>query len=242
MKINETLKSLRLKKGYTQSEVASLIDVSLSSFQKYEREKNSVIPSLDVLIRLADFYGVSVDYLLGREPKQDPLTLLGLEAGEKSALEVYLQLSEDRRQVIIDAMIALAEAAKSGREVSEKKLREMITKKYSCLLTSAGTGEFLEDENIEYREFPATPEVREADIIIPVDGSSMEPVISDGDELCIKLCDDVEVGEIGIFIVDGKGYVKEKGKDRLISLNPDFDDIFPQEYRCVGKYIGKVEA
>ena len=116
----------------------------------------------------------------------------------------------------------------------------MITKKFSCLLTSAGTGEFLDDENIEMREFPDSPQVREADIIIPVDGDSMEPAISDGDELCVKLCDDIDVGEIGVFIVDGKGYVKEKGKDRLISINPDYDDIFAKEYRCVGKVIGKV--
>lgn len=241
MKINETLKSLRIKKGYTQSEVAALIDVSLSSFQKYEREKNSVIPSLEVLIRLANFYGVSVDYLLGREQQSDPLALLGIRNDEKSALDAYLKLDEKNRQIVIDAMIALGDAARKSRELSSQELRQMITKKFSCLPTSAGSGEWLDDENIEYKDFPDSPQVREADLIIPVEGSSMEPEISDGDELCIKLCDAVKVGETGVFIVDGRGYVKELGEDRLISINEEYDDIYAAEYKCVGKVIGKVE-
>ncbi|MCR5601555.1 MAG: XRE family transcriptional regulator [Ruminococcus sp.] len=241
MDINIKLKQLRKQKGINQEEAADLLGVSLSSYQKYEREKNSVTPSLEVLMKLADFYDVTTDYLLGREPGADTLAPLGLEIGEKSALEVYLQLPEDKRQVIIDTMIALGAAAKQSREVSAQELRKMITKKFSCLLTSAGTGELLDDENIEMREFPDSPQVREADIIIPVDGNSMEPEISDGDQLCIKCCDDIDVGEIGVFIVDGKGYVKQKGEDRLISLNPEYDDIYAKEYKCVGKVIGKVE-
>lgn len=67
MKIYETLKSLRQSKSLTQSEIASILGVSLSSYQKYEREKATVIPSLEVLCRIADFYGVSIDYLLNRE-------------------------------------------------------------------------------------------------------------------------------------------------------------------------------
>ena len=235
----ENLKEARKAKKLTMQQAADLIGVSASSYQKYEYGINK--PDIDTLQKIADAFNVTTDYLLGREHKPDPLAALGLEVGEKSAMEVYLQLPEDKRQVIIDTMIALGAAAQKSRDLSAKELRKMITKKFSCLLTSAGTGEFLDDENIEMREFPDSPQVREADIIIPVDGNSMEPAISDGDELCVKLCDDIEVGEIGVFIVDGKGYVKEKGKDRLISINEEYDDIFAEEYRCVGKVIGKVE-
>ena len=236
MKTN--IKAIREKSNMTQKDCADKLEITLRAWQGYEQGIRE--PKYELLCKIADMFNVSTDYLLGREKQNDPLALLGLEIGEKSALEVYLQLPEDKRQVIIDAMIALAEAAKNSRDLSAQELRKMITKKFSCLLTSAGTGEFLDDENIEMREFPDSPQVREADIIIPVDGDSMEPAISDGDELCVKLCDDIDVGEIGVFIVDGKGYVKEKGKDRLISINPDYDDIFAKEYRCVGKVIGKV--
>lgn len=237
MKTN--IKTIRENNNMTQKECADKLEITLRAWQGYEQGIRE--PKYELLCKIADMFHVSLDYLLGREHKPDPLAALGLEVGEKSAMEVYLQLPEDKRQIIIDAMIALGAAAQKSRDISAKELRKMITKKFSCLLTSAGTGEFLDDENIEMREFPDSPQVREADIIIPVDGDSMEPTISDGDELCVKLCDDIEVGEIGVFIVEGKGYVKEKGEDRLISLNEEYDDIFAEEYRCVGKVIGKVE-
>ena len=240
METKEILKRLRKSRGYSNAkDFCDASGISYNTYQNYEAGKR--VPTADILITLADFYGVTTDYLLGREPEQDALAPLGLETGEKSALEVYLKLPEDKRQVIIDTMIALGAAAKQSREVSAKELRVMITKKFSCLLTSAGTGELLDDENIEIREFPDSPQVREADLIIPVDGKSMEPEISDGDELCIKCCDDIDIGEIGVFIVENKGYVKQKGEDRLISLNPEYDDIYAKEYKCVGKVIGKVE-
>lgn len=240
METKDILKQLRKSRGYSNAkDFCDASGISYNTYQNYEAGKR--VPTADILITLADFYSVTTDYLLGREPEPDVLAPLGLEAGEKSALEVYLKLPENKRQVIIDTMIALGAAAKKSREVSVSELREMITKKFSCLLTSAGTGEFLDDENIEMREFPDSPQVREADIIIPVDGDSMEPEISNGDMLCIKKCDDIDIGEIGVFIVDGKGYVKKKGEDRLISLNEEYNDIFAKEYRCVGKVIGKVE-
>ncbi len=67
MKINETLKFLRQSKALTQSEAAEKLGVSLSSYQKYEREKGYILPSLEVLCRIADFYGVTLDYLLNRD-------------------------------------------------------------------------------------------------------------------------------------------------------------------------------
>ena len=237
--IGVKLKELRNKRNFTISQLCEELHINPNTYAKYERDERDV--STETLATFADFYGVTTDYLLGREAEADPLASLGLEIGEKSAMEVYLQLPEDKRQVIIDAMISLGAAALSSRELSNQELKKMITKKFSCLLTSAGTGEFLDDENIEMREFPDSPQVREADIIIPVDGDSMEPEISNGDMLCIKKCDDIDIGEIGVFIVDGKGYVKKKGEDRLISLNEEYNDIFAKEYRCVGKVIGKVE-
>ena len=235
----DNLKEARKSKKLTMQQAADLIGVSASSYQKYEYGINK--PDVDTLQKIADAFGVTTDYLLGREQQTDPLALLGIRNDEKSALDAYLKLDEKNRQIVIDAMIALGDAARKSRELSSQELRQMITKKFSCLPTSAGSGEWLDEENIEYRDFPDSPQVREADLIIPVDGSSMEPEISDGDELCIKLCDAVKVGETGVFIVDGRGYVKELGEDRLISLNEEYDDIYAAEYKCVGKVIGKVE-
>lgn len=72
--INTRLKMLRKDKGMTQEECAAAAGINLSSYQKYERDKNYITPSLEALCTLADFYGVTTDYLLGRN--EDAGTLL----------------------------------------------------------------------------------------------------------------------------------------------------------------------
>lgn len=72
----------------------------------------------------------------------------------------------------------------------------------------------------------------------------MEPKFHDGDTVLVREQPSVDIGEIGLFVVDGNGYIKKQGIDRLISLNPDFDDIFPNEFsdvRCIGKVIGVLD-
>ena len=58
------LKELRLKKGVTQNEVAIAVGCAKSTYPKYEREERE--PDIDALCRLADYFGVSVDYIVGR--------------------------------------------------------------------------------------------------------------------------------------------------------------------------------
>lgn len=119
MKTNEVLKSLRQAKKLTQSEMAMQLDISLSSYQKYERDKNNVMPSIDVLIRIANFYNVSVDYLLGRDTgERDTLDKLtdeySLSALERKIVENYLALPEGMRGDLMEFL------RKSVREVREE--------------------------------------------------------------------------------------------------------------------------
>ena len=89
-----------------------------------------------------------------------------------------------------------------------------------------------------------TPKAKKANLIIEVDGDSMSPIYENGDNVFVKTQTDIEIGDIGIFIVDGNGYIKKLGDNRLISVNPEYDDIFPTEYsdfRCVGKVLGKAD-
>lgn len=118
MKINENLKKLRVLKSLTQSDMAEILGISLSSYQKYERDKNCVTPSLDVLLRIADFFGVSVDYLLGREPATDPFDMLQLPEDQKSVMERFASFPDDVRAIILDAIKELAEAAKKRQRLN----------------------------------------------------------------------------------------------------------------------------
>lgn len=63
MRLCEALKRCRLSKGVTQKQAAQAAGVSSSMYQFYEYGKNE--PTASVLISLADYYAVSLDYLVG---------------------------------------------------------------------------------------------------------------------------------------------------------------------------------
>lgn len=62
--LNIRIKELRLSHGLTQVEFAKRLSVSKQAVSNWEN--NNIQPSIDVLIKIADFFGVSTDYLLGR--------------------------------------------------------------------------------------------------------------------------------------------------------------------------------
>lgn len=65
----EIIKNLREDRDLYQKDVAQAISVSRAVYSDYETGR--VTPSIDVLIKLADFYNVSLDYLVGRKfPKK----------------------------------------------------------------------------------------------------------------------------------------------------------------------------
>ena len=60
-----TIKGLREEKAISQSQLAELLGVKQNTISNYEN--NSARPSYEVLVKLADIFDVSTDYLLGRE-------------------------------------------------------------------------------------------------------------------------------------------------------------------------------
>ena len=56
---------LRKDKNLTQEQVANYLNMSQSTYQHYENLRAE--PSIETLCKLADFYGVSLDYLVGRQ-------------------------------------------------------------------------------------------------------------------------------------------------------------------------------
>lgn len=63
------LKELRTEKGATQKEVADFICCSPMVYSRYERAERE--PDIDTLCRLADFFGVTVDYIVCRTNKRE---------------------------------------------------------------------------------------------------------------------------------------------------------------------------
>ena len=65
---SQRLKQLRLDKHLTQAQVAKRVGVTASMVSSYETDIR--IPSFEVMVRIADLFGVTVDYLLCREDKR----------------------------------------------------------------------------------------------------------------------------------------------------------------------------
>ncbi len=83
VELSHKLKTLRLKKGLTQGQVAELLGVTASVISAYEIGIRQ--PSYDKLIKLAYLYNVSTDYLLGVEIQKN-LRMDGLTEEEIQAL------------------------------------------------------------------------------------------------------------------------------------------------------------
>ncbi len=82
----------------------------------------------------------------------------------------------------------------------------------SSLGASAGTGEFLSEENIALMRFPEDSVPPKADFAIRVVGDSMEPVYQDRQLVWVQICNTLLPGEVGIFVLDGQGYIKAYGE------------------------------
>ena len=87
------LKELRQTKNLRQEQVAKLIGVNKSAISSYENDLRQ--PSFDILVRLANLYRVSTDYLLGQTDKRS-LDLTGLTA-EEAAIICELVASRSKK-------------------------------------------------------------------------------------------------------------------------------------------------
>lgn len=65
----QRLKACRKEKCLTQMQVAVYCDITEKAYQNYELMTRE--PKLEILIRIADLYGVSLDYLVGRSDKRN---------------------------------------------------------------------------------------------------------------------------------------------------------------------------
>ena len=66
----ETIRNLRIDNGYTQQQLAEYLHIKQNTYSQYEL--GILNYPIDVLMKIADFYGVRVDYLLGRTNVKQP--------------------------------------------------------------------------------------------------------------------------------------------------------------------------
>ena len=188
------------------------------------------------MAKLCDLLGVSADELIGCKSMAQRPT-----ATEWNTLQKYRALDEHGKEVV-DYMID--SEYKRVTALTRKPKPRMLKIDWYTLPASAGTGNILDSDLAEDLFVPESAEAEQADFVISVGGDSMEPTYHDGDKVFVEKCDAIEVGEVGIFVVNGDVYIKEFGNKGLISHNEKYKPIRIGEndsVYCCGRVIGIVE-
>lgn len=245
MGIGFRIKEARENLGLTQIELGKIIGVTGSAITNYENETSH--PKEPIMYKLIEALKVDANYLF-QDCVNLPKENNDITLGEYSIIEKYRSLDDpgrfhvdsilkwetDRMKQIEQAPAAIVElhngSSGNGRLIDYYRS------------VSAGSGEVIFDDVYSERILmPDIPEYRKVAYAVKVNGKSMEPRYNDEDILLIQPTCEIEIGEIGIFNVDGKAYVKKLGEEKLISLNKGYDDIqLTEDSLCMGRVVGKL--
>lgn len=197
----------------SMEEFGNKIGKTKSTISKWESSNR--YPKIEEVEAIAKFFDVSVETLLfGSNSNRDDLIKIYDDLQAPRQTKVYnfaeRQLEEQNRSNVVD-------------------MNDYIEEKMSGYL-SAGTGEYL-SENIEEEIRIPKSIVPDAsyDLILQVNGDSMEPMFEDHEYIFVKKTTDIRSGQIGVFIIDNESYLKkayiEDNHLRLVSLNTKYEDL-----------------
>lgn len=123
---SNNLKSIRKERGLTVKEVVDGTGIPMRTYQNYEYMEREI--GAGALQKLADFYGVSTDYLLGRpdaKPPEEPLDEFArkehLKSLEKVFMKKYLALTEEQRDKVLDFLRGVL-AEETAAQASKLKM------------------------------------------------------------------------------------------------------------------------
>ncbi len=236
--LGERIRKAREEKNQRQVDLGRMVGVSAAVISNWEKDVNR--PDTEKLCRLCDALDVSAAYLLDYWKGENPYT-----DEELASLKKYRMLDVHGRQVV--DLVLDAEYSRMARHEDDSLVHRDNITYISCydLAVSAGTGEPLGETYYKSRlEIPTERVPEQAHYCLRVNGDSMEPAYHDGDIVFVQRLDgSVQEGEIGVFILNGEGYLKRLGHQELLSLNPRyapipihaFDDLV-----CQGRVLGKV--
>ena len=228
------IRAAREAKGLTQLQLAEKIgNISKNGLSLWENNKNR--PDFDKLIKLCEILNVSADEILGLKIDSNRPTLEEVERNRK------IRVLDEHGLEMVDFVVDKEYARVTAK--AKKKARILKVDWYS-VPASAGTGTFLDSETPESILVYDSSEAEEADFALSISGDSMEPEFHDGDKVFVKEQKTVEEGEIGIFIINGDAFIKELGRNCLISLNSKYKPIpllADDSVYCCGKVLGVVE-
>jgi transcriptional regulator with XRE-family HTH domain len=241
------IRSRRNALGMNQARLAEEAGVSRNAVAGWETGHSR--PDLGTVPSLCKALGISIEAFFGEETERSE--------EERCLLKVFGLLDRRDREAILWQVEALAEGrrrqaaaeapkktAGSMRKTEEVPVPRFVTVYESDLGAAAGFGAALGEAQGEEIRLLADAETERADEVITVSGRSMEPTFMEGDRVLVEHTGRLRPGEIGIFLVDNEGYIKEYRQDGLHSHNPAYGMIplsGEETVRCVGRVIGKLK-
>lgn len=239
------LKEGRINKGFKQSDVTKFTGIKNTTLSNYENGVTE--PDIDTFLQLCELYELDYASILAEAYGLNVQgTDFDIKPSEIEHIKKYRSLDAHGQETvsyILDKetirVQQINNAYKDGHSVIEFPTYFMT---YYHNLASAGTGEYIfEDLPTDTIEVPANELSEKADFVIGVNGDSMEPTFHDGEKVYVEKMQVLEIGDIGIFMINNQCFIKEVGEDGLISHNPKYDIISGDEnIECIGKVIGKV--
>ena len=115
----ERLKELRTAQKLTQQQMADYLGVDRTTYVKYETDKSG--PTFDTLQKLADYFGVTVDFLMGRDTIEKPAATMDDELNE------YLEELKNREDMRM--LFSLAKGATKEDVMQAVKIIEALRDK-----------------------------------------------------------------------------------------------------------------
>lgn len=122
MNLGERLKKLRLQKGISQTELAKHFNIARSTLSQYE--SNIRTPSDEIKLKFAEYFNVSVDFLLGRETNEPENNTAGINI-PKEYTDKYKVTSRDKKQYL-EEMKKANEAFFMNDELNDEAKKEML--------------------------------------------------------------------------------------------------------------------
>ena len=240
MSVGSRIKELRENKELSRNELAKMLGVTVGAISNYENDVSS--PKEPILFRIIEILGCDANYLF-QDVVNIPKKINNVTLSEFERIKKYRALDEHGKKMVDFTL------DEESKRVESKKVSSFVPQnnckliQYYGRLASAGTGQIVFDGMpTKLVEIPDIAKYHSVNYAIEVNGDSMEPLYQDGDILLVENMDSIEIGDIGIFLVDGESYVKKLGNNELISLNHKRHNIPISPYTiCMGKVIGKLE-
>jgi len=233
----ELIRNRRTELGLSQAELAKQLYVPPTYIGHWEFGRSR--PDLNLVPALCRALDISLACFFEEPESEDALT-----QQERRFINGYRSVSDRDRAILdstLESMITLRE-----NDLWEYCRDHFVTLDHNDHSAAAGTGTMLDEDTESYAVYIRdNAKARKADEIVTVSGSSMEPMFHDGDDVYIEYTPSLEYGEIGLFIVNNNGFIKQIRDGYLHSLNPEYDDIYLHENdvtRCVGRVLGIVDS